>query len=68
MDSTPDLRSKRLLEWERAPSARAAQPREDLLIPLHVAVGAAEEESAQVIYREENFFGKITISSYRFGN
>lgn len=60
-------RSERLLNWERAPFARAAQPEEDHLVPLHVAVGAAEEEPGQVIYRQEHFFGRITASSYRFG-
>jgi hypothetical protein len=30
------------------------------------AVGAAEEEPGQMIYHEENFFGMITVSSYRF--
>jgi hypothetical protein len=34
--------------------------------PLFVAVGAAEEELAQIIYREENFFGNITVWSHRF--
>lgn len=36
-------------------------------LPLHVAVGAAEEEPGEVIYREENSFGKLTVSSYRLG-
>lgn len=68
MDSTPEERSKRLREWERAPHARDVHPREDHFVPLHVAVGAAENEPAQLIYREEDFFGKITMSSYRFGD
>jgi aromatic ring-opening dioxygenase catalytic subunit (LigB family) len=68
VDSTPEDREKRLVEWEAAPSARAAQPREDHLVPLHVAVAAAEVEPGRVIYREQTFFGKITLSSYQFGN
>lgn len=60
-------RSRLLLEWERAPAARAAHPREDHLVPLHVAVGAAEREPGQAIYRQEDFFGAITLSSYQFG-
>lgn len=67
VDATPEQRSKRLLDWERAPSARAAQPHEDHLLPLHVAVGAAESEPGQVIYKQEDFFNQITLSSYRFG-
>ena len=68
VESTPTRRSERLVEWDRAPSARAAHPREDHLIPLLVAVGAAEEEPGQVIYREENFMGSTVMSSYRFGS
>jgi aromatic ring-opening dioxygenase catalytic subunit (LigB family) len=61
-------RLERLLDWERAPSARAVHPQEDHLVPLHVAVGAAEDEPAHVIYAQDDLFGKITMSSYRFGN
>ena len=67
VDSTPKQRTERLLNWERAPFARAAHPQEDHFVPLHVAVGAAEGESAQIIYRQDDFFGKITMSSYKFG-
>lgn len=66
--SGPKERSGRLLKWDRAPSARAAHPREDHLIPLMVAVGAAEQEPAQVVYREAGFFGRIAVSSYQFGS
>jgi aromatic ring-opening dioxygenase catalytic subunit (LigB family) len=67
VDFPPKQRSEGLIEWERAPFARAAHPREDHLIPLHVAVGAAEEEPGALIYREESFLGRLTLSSYRFG-
>jgi aromatic ring-opening dioxygenase catalytic subunit (LigB family) len=67
LNSAPQQRSRLLSEWERAPAARAAHPQEDHLIPLHVAVGAAEEDPGRLVYREENFFGRITVSSYRFG-
>lgn len=63
----PDRRSERLAEWHRAPAARIAHPREDHLIPLMVAVGAAENEIASRIYLEEAFFGGVVVSSYRFG-
>ena len=63
----PPPSGARLLDWDRAPSVRAAHPQEDHLIPLLVAVGAAEREPARIVYREENFMGKITISSYPFG-
>jgi aromatic ring-opening dioxygenase catalytic subunit (LigB family) len=60
-------RSTTLANWERAPSARFAHPREEHLLPLMVAVGAAEGEAATRVYHENEFFGGITVSSYRFG-
>jgi aromatic ring-opening dioxygenase catalytic subunit (LigB family) len=67
LESAPLRRTERLLEWASAPAARQAHPREDHLMPLHVAVGAAAEEPARLIYSQEDFFGGITLSSYRFG-
>lgn len=67
VDSGPAQRSERLLDWERAPAAREAHPREDHLMPLHVVVGAAEEEPGRIVYRQEDFLGTIALSSYRFG-
>lgn len=66
-ESTPEERVRRLLEWEQAPSAREAHPREEHLIPLMVAVGAAEGEAAAQVYHEDDFLNDITVSSYRFG-
>ena len=63
----PQARTTRLLEWQGAPAARAAHPQEDHLVPLHVAVGAAEGDPGRVIYGQEDFFGAITLSSYQFG-
>jgi len=63
----PGQRSQRLLQWEHAPSARRAHPQADHLIPLMVAVGAAEDEAAACIYHEQGFFGGVTASSFRFG-
>ena len=65
--STPQEREKRLLDWSKAPAARQAHPQEDHLIPLMVAVGAAEGEKAAVVYHEENLFGGVTATSFRFG-
>jgi len=67
VDSSPAQRSQRLLEWERAPAAREAHPREDHLMPLHVVVGAAEEEPGKIAYSQGDFLGTIALSSYRFG-
>jgi len=60
-------RSGTLAAWERAPAARLAHPREEHLVPLMVAVGAAESEAATRVYHEREFFGGITVSSYRLG-
>lgn len=60
-------RSAALARWEDAPAARLAHPQEEHLIPLMVAVGAAEHDAATVIYRENTFFGGVTASSFRFG-
>lgn len=67
VESDPQQRRERLLAWERAPHARAVHPREDHLVPLHVVMGAAEQEPARVIYAQDDFFGDITMSSYGFG-
>ena len=68
LDSTPAQRTERLLHWDAAPSARVAHAREDHLVPLFVAVGAAEQEAAVRTYYENDFFGGwITSSSYRLG-
>lgn len=67
LDVDPDERTRRLLRWEQAPSARIAHPAEDHLIPLMVAVGAAEDERAERVYHQNDFFQSISSSSYRFG-
>ena len=67
LDAAPAERTSRLVSWERAPLARAAHPREDHLIPLMAALGAAENEPAAVVYHQKDLMGGITASSYRFG-
>ncbi|ASS53964.1 DODA-type extradiol aromatic ring-opening family dioxygenase [Rhizobium leguminosarum] len=66
--SPSETRTERLVEWEKAPAARAAHPREDHLIPLMVAVGAAEDEPGAVTYHQKDFAGGLTASSFRFGD
>jgi aromatic ring-opening dioxygenase catalytic subunit (LigB family) len=60
-------RSELLRHWSDAPAARQAHPREDHLIPLMVAVGAAEDEPGACIYHEPAFMAGVTASSFRFG-
>ena len=65
--SPPAERTERLRRWDEAPSARIAHPTEDHLIPLMVVVGAAEDEPAARTYHQDDFFGFVSASSYRFG-
>jgi aromatic ring-opening dioxygenase catalytic subunit (LigB family) len=67
VDSSPHRRMQRLLCWDEAPAARAAHPREDHLIPLMVAVGAAGDDAGVRVYHQTDFMQSITASSYRFG-
>ena len=65
--SPPTEREARLLQWSTAPAARLSHPREDHLLPLMVARGAADDAPATCVYHEENIFGGVTASSFRFG-
>lgn len=65
--ATGGERSGLLTQWSAAPAARIAHPREEHLIPLMVAVGAAEQEPGLRIYHEQAFMGGIVVSSFRFG-
>jgi aromatic ring-opening dioxygenase catalytic subunit (LigB family) len=67
MHSDPARRTQQLLEWEKAPSARICHPEEDHLVPLMVAIGAAEKDKATRVYHDTNAYGGVTASSYRFG-
>ena len=66
--SVGETRSEKLRRWTNVPSARLAHPREDHLIPLLVAVGAAETDAGKRVYHEDSFFGGIAVSSYCFGD
>jgi aromatic ring-opening dioxygenase catalytic subunit (LigB family) len=65
--SEPAERAARLARWTEAPAARAAHPREEHLLPLMVAAGAALDDAGDCPYREENVYGGVTVSSFRFG-
>jgi len=65
--ASPSEREARLIDWARAPAARAAHPHEDHLIPLLVAVGAAGSSPAALTYHQKDFAGGVTASSFRFG-
>ena len=67
LDLPPEERAAELMRWEAAPFARTVHPREDHLIPLMVALGAAGQDPATCIYSQADLFGGITVSSWRFG-
>ncbi len=67
LEVSPAERETRLMHWTDAPSARQAHPREDHLIPLMVALGAAENEVATRVYHEDSFAGGVAVSSFMFG-
>ena len=60
-------RRDRLLRWKDAPCARLAHKREEHLIPLMVAAGAASDDPAQCIYRER-LADIMMAASFRFGS
>ncbi len=67
LDLSPAQRTKGVLAWESAPHARICHAREDHLVPLFAALGAAEDEPATRSYHEEMIFGGVTASNWRFG-
>ena len=46
----PAERTRRLTDWAAAPGARAAHPREEHLLPLMVAAGAAGDDRGTIAY------------------
>jgi aromatic ring-opening dioxygenase catalytic subunit (LigB family) len=61
----PAVRDEQLQSWEKAPSARFAQPREDHLIPLMVAAGAAGADRGVTMW--SGTLAGLRGSSFRFG-
>jgi len=58
-------RNRRLEDWHRAPDARACHPREEHLLPLMVAAGAAGADRGRRTFAEA--IGGKAISCYAFG-
>jgi aromatic ring-opening dioxygenase catalytic subunit (LigB family) len=61
----PNARDQRLLDWTKAPSARAVHPREEHLLPLMVIAGAAGNDRGSVDYN--GTFAGLRLSGYSFG-
>jgi len=64
--SASHSRDESLLHWVEAPGGRIAHPREEHLLPLMVAAGAAGEDRGTRIYAER-LGGRLALSGYRFG-
>lgn len=64
-DIDPQQRNQALVNWEQAPFARIVHPREDHLVPLMVAAGAAGKDVGQRIFTDTVF--EVVMASYRFG-
>jgi len=62
---SPQQRLQKLAEWQQAPAARQAHPREDHLMPLLVAAGAAGDDEGRVLVTDEVM--NVSMTSYRFG-
>lgn len=65
--TAPDaqVRNSALTAWEAAPAARASHPREEHLLPLMVAAGAAGNDIGRKIF-DGHVLG-ATVSGFRFG-
>jgi aromatic ring-opening dioxygenase catalytic subunit (LigB family) len=61
----PEQRTAKLAQWRNAPGARKAHPREEHLIPLMVAAGAAGEDAGLKIFHDR-IMG-AAISAFGFG-
>ena len=61
----PGERDRRLAAWHEAPLARQAHPREEHLIPLLVAAGAAGADLATIPY--SSTYTGLRLSAYHFG-
>ncbi|MDA7425545.1 DODA-type extradiol aromatic ring-opening family dioxygenase [Thalassococcus lentus] len=66
LEKPAEQRTAALLDWESAPYARVCHKQEDHLVPLFVALGAAESGKATRIYHDVGLMGGVTASSYRF--
>jgi aromatic ring-opening dioxygenase catalytic subunit (LigB family) len=57
-------RNRMLVEWQSAPAARLAHPREDHLLPLMVVAGAAGEDAGEQIFVDVAM--SVVMASYEF--
>lgn len=60
----PAERNRMLVDWQSAPAARLAHPREDHLLPLMVVAGAAGEDAGEQIFVDVAM--SVVMASYEF--
>ncbi len=63
--SEPPVREAALTAWAGAPAARECHPREEHLLPLLVAAGAARDDAGRSVLRDE-VMGAV-VSAFAFG-
>lgn len=64
--SAGEAREGKLRAWEQAPGARLAHPREEHLLPLMVAAGAAGDAPGHAVFRGS--LGVLPVSGFIFGD
>lgn len=64
LEADPEVRKNRLMDWESAPAARLAHPREDHLLPLMVVAGTAGSGAGRRMFLEKAM--GVVMASYRF--
>ena len=64
-DRDPRRRDEKLRRWAEAPAGRAAHPREEHLLPLMVAAGAAGSDIGHRSYTDHVM--NVRVSAYQFG-
>jgi aromatic ring-opening dioxygenase catalytic subunit (LigB family) len=60
------VRNRLLVDWEQAPAARLAHPREDHLVPLMVVAGAAGADVGRRVFVDQAM--KVAMASYEFSH
>jgi aromatic ring-opening dioxygenase catalytic subunit (LigB family) len=63
--AAPEARADSMAAWTKAPAARDAHPREEHLLPLHVVVGAADNDPGRRTLKDV-VMGAVE-SAFRFG-
>lgn len=58
------MRTQMLVDWQSAPAARLAHPREDYLLPLMVVAGAAGADQGARVFVEHAM--QVVMASYQF--